>query len=142
MSTLAFQNNAYQTDAFQMDMGVGCTPAFQNGAFQADAFQVCPGTTPTPTPTPTREQGGVGSLFPGAWRKRKKLPKKELLSELDQLIVQLRDLPAPLAVPDQIIARAEEFSMKDTLDAIEAEVMYLSELLEEVDEEEAMLLLM
>jgi hypothetical protein len=92
--------------------------------------------------------GGAGS-FPGAWRKRER--KKKKLDDLDVLIAQLQAQIVPYReakeVGSQILLRAEleraqSVSLDSTIEQIEAEIVRAKELLQELDDEEALLLLM
>jgi hypothetical protein len=95
----------------------------------------------------TADGGGVAA--PGAWRVRKKKQKKK--DELDDLIAQLKEQIVPYReaqeVGAQIMLRAElehalTVSLDGTLDEIESEIAALKEVLAEMDDEEALLLLM
>lgn len=124
---------------------------FDPNIFQNDVFQIGDGEQPPPPPTITvTDAGGVGT-FPGAWRKRKKRPKVEALSELDELLVDVRALVTPYderrnkLEQDRLRAaleRAADLDLSDTLDKIEREVAFVQQLLDDIDEEEAVLLLM
>jgi hypothetical protein len=93
--------------------------------------------------------GGGGVAAPGAWRVRKKKQKKK--DELDDLIAQLKEQIVPYReaqeVGAQIMLRAElehalTISLEGTLNEIESEIAALKEVLAEMDDEEALLLLM
>jgi hypothetical protein len=95
-------------------------------------------------------EAGGGGAFPGAWstRTKKKRKKKD---ELDDLIAQLKEQIVPWReaqeVGAQIMLRAElehalTISLDNTIDEIESEIATLKEVLAEMDDEEALLLLM
>jgi hypothetical protein len=105
------------------------------------------GTPDAVTPPVTLTDGG-GVAAPGAWRVRKKKKKKD---ELDGLIAQLKEQIVPYReaqeVSAQIMLRAElehalTISLEGTLNEIESEIAALKEVLAEMDDEEALLLLM
>jgi hypothetical protein len=98
-------------------------------------------------PVVVADGGGVAA--PGAWRARKKKQKKQ--DELDDLIAQLKEQIVPYReaqeVGAQIMLRAElehalTISLEGTLNEIESEIAALKEVLAEMDDEEAILLLM
>jgi hypothetical protein len=97
----------------------------------------------------TTSADGGGVAAPGAWRVRKKKQKKK--DELDDLIAQLKEQIVPYReaqeVGAQIMLRAElehalTISLEGTLNEIESEIAALKEVLAEMDDEEALLLLM
>jgi hypothetical protein len=128
------------TDAVLDATGTG-TATFV-GAFDAAAQPEAPATA-----------GGAGA--PGAWRdhyKGRKRRKKDALEELDELLVDLRGQIVPWqkakayqaeqALYRETLARGEALDASDTLQRIETEIVNLKELLAEIDEEEAVMLLL
>jgi hypothetical protein len=101
--------------------------------------------------TPAATGGGAGG-FPGAWKARKKRKKKDALDELDELLVAVSEQIAPWsaakayeaeqALYRSVLERGKQLDMDDTLARIEAEIVNIKELLAEMDDEEALLLLM
>jgi hypothetical protein len=122
-----FQNNVFQCQS---------TATVFVGASDAD------GVVEPPVGTP----GGVAA--PGAWRGYGKKKKKK--DELDDLIAQLKEQVVPwreAQVGAQIallaeINQAEAITLDNTLAQIEAEIANLKEVMAEIDDEEAILLLM
>jgi hypothetical protein len=104
--------------------------------------------TPAVVETPAALAGGG----PGTWSKRKKRKKKDALNELDELLVAVSAQIAPWsaakayeteqALYRSVLERGRHLDASDTLARIEAEVANLKELLAEMDDEEALLLLM
>jgi hypothetical protein len=128
------------TDAALNATGTG-TAAFV-GAFDAAAQPEAPATG-----------GGAGGS--AAWRehyKGRKRKKKDALEELDELLLDLRGQIAPWqkakayeaeqALYRETLARGEALDASDTLAKIESEIVNLKELLAEIDEEEAIMLLL
>jgi hypothetical protein len=84
--------------------------------------------------------------------KKKKRKKKVALNELDGLLLELKGQIAPWqqakayeteqALYRETLARGEALDASDTLQRIEAEIVNLKELLAEIDEEEAVMLLL
>jgi hypothetical protein len=104
--------------------------------------------TPAVVETPAALTGGGA----GTWSKRKKRKKKDALNELDELLVAVSAQIAPWsaakayeteqALYRSVLERGKHLDESDTLARIEAEVVNLKELLAEMDDEEALLLLM
>jgi hypothetical protein len=99
--------------------------------------------------TPAVSAGGAGG-FPGAWRKRERKKKKKL-DDLDDLIAQLQAQIIPYREAKEVglqillraeLERAQSVSLDGTIEQIEAEIVRAKELLQEIDDEEALLLLM
>jgi hypothetical protein len=112
-----------------------------------DTCLVPPDGTPDVVEPPVvlTDNGGVAA--PGAWRVRKKKKKKD---ELDDLIAQLKEQVVPwreaqVGAQIQLLAEinhAEAITLDNTLAQIEAEIANLKEVMAEIDDEEAILLLM
>jgi hypothetical protein len=167
-----YQSNVFQNNVFQGPhpaiVFVGASDA--DGAFsatgtwtvsflgeaQADAALGATGTgtasfvgedaTPPPPPVVVAASGGVAAQ--GAWRGYGKKNKKK--DELDDLIAQLKEQVVPwreAQVGAQIrllaeLNQAEAITLDNTLAQIEAEIANLKEVMADIDDEEAILLLM
>jgi hypothetical protein len=96
--------------------------------------------------------GAEASRLRANAQRKKKRKKKEALNELDQLLLDLRGQIAPWqkakayeaeqALYRDTLARGEALDASDTLAKIESEIVNLKELLAEIDEEEAIMLLL
>jgi hypothetical protein len=105
------------------------------------------GTLPV-TPPPTA--GGSIGVGSSAWRgynQSRKRRKKDALEELDYLLAQVRAqiIPQSRDRTDELLIealkRGNAVSLKNTIVQIEAEIISTRELLAEIDDEEALLLL-
>jgi fibronectin-binding autotransporter adhesin len=157
-ATVAFVGAA-TVDAALLAQGGCFDEVFQNGVFQPGVFQQTPSinfvgdyTVATPETPPVAGGAGGAGGFPGAWKARKKRKKKDALDELDELLVAVSEQIAPWSAAkayeaDQalyrsVLERGKQLDMDDTLARIEAEIVNVKELLAEMDDEEALLLLM
>jgi hypothetical protein len=159
-ATVSFVGAA-TADSVLTSLGVWGAPpgVFQNDVFQENVFQTGGGIVfvgdsdvATPEVPPVAGGGGGAGGFPGAWKARKKRKKKDALDELDELLVAVSAQIAPWSAAqayeaDQalyrsVLERGKQLDMDDTLARIEAEIVNVKELLAEMDDEEALLLLM
>jgi hypothetical protein len=132
----------------------GTLEATAECAGTATGDATCEGTIEDATPVvvtpPVVDAGGVGrQTFPGAWGKPVKKPKKKKrLDELDEMIAELRSRVVE-AAPDQDdfyerrlrVSAALAQQPDPSLREIENQIALLQEAINEIDDEEAILLL-
>jgi hypothetical protein len=124
------------------------------GAAQGDA--TCEGFIEDATPgfvePPVTDAGGVGQIFPGVWRGKpvRKSKKKKRLDDLDEMIAELRSRVLEIEVePSEddfyqrrlrvsaALAQQPDLSLRE----IENQIVLLQAAINEIDDEEAILLL-
>jgi hypothetical protein len=127
----------------------GATDAVFDATGTGTALFVGVDATPVVVTPPALTGGGVGT-WSGARKKKRK--KKDALDELDELLVVVSEQIAPWsaakayeaeqALYRDVLERGKKLDESNTLARIEAEIVNLKELLAEIDDEEALLLLM